>query len=425
MASIRKRGNSYQIIVSNGRDQTGKQIIETTTFVPDPGKTMRQNQKVLDRFVIEFEDKVKGGRYLGGEKLTYAAYIKIWLKDYAYRQMEQTSVERCEIALSHHILPALGHLKLAKIRPLHIQKLYDDLIEKGYSRNGKHCSYSNNTIKRTHQVISSTLNTAVYWQLIESNPCSRVKPPKVEKAVDVKHFTLEQAQIFLDQMEKPYLTAHGGRRKKDGSSSVKLYDTKEIPEKYKVFFHMALFGGFRRGELLALTWDDIDFANNAVSVTKALVKTKKDGVTIKQPKTHSSIRIVTLPDDTMKRMMYYKMQQDTLRREMGPEGQDSNYLFVQSNGMPMDVATPNKVFQKIIRRYNETAAEGEKLPEITLHGLRHTSATLLISQNIDIKTVSGRLGHADTSTTMNIYAHALQKADEKAAVSIGKLFQKK
>lgn len=89
----------------------------------------------------------------------------------------------------------------------------------------------------------------------------------------------------------------------------------------------------------------------------------------------------------------------------------------------MDISTPNKIFQKVIRIYNETA--DKKLPEITLHGLRHTSATLLISQNVNVKTVSNRLGHSETSTTMDIYAHALQKQDQAAADTLESLFQKK
>lgn len=117
-------------------------------------------------------------------------------------------------------------------------------MEQGYIKNGKKKEYSPNTIKRIHQIISSILNTAVHWQLIESNPCSRIKPPKVPKSVDVKHFTLDQAKTFLVELEKPYTVSHGGRAKKDGSPSAKHYDTKEIPLQYKVLFHIALFGGF-------------------------------------------------------------------------------------------------------------------------------------------------------------------------------------
>lgn len=423
MASIRKRKNSYQITVSNGRDIYGKQIVETATFTPDQDKTERQNQKALERFAIEFEDRVKSGKYLSGEKMTYKEYIELWTKDYAEKQMEQTSIERCQSSLDKIIVPALGHLKLASIQPLHIQKLYDDLLENGYTINGKNRKYSTNTIKRMHQIINSSLNTAVYWQLIESNPCQRVKPPKVEKNADVKHFTLEQAQTFLLYLDAPYKVYHGGRQKKDGSPSSLHEDIKTIPLQYKVFFYMALFGGFRRGELIALTWNDIDFASNIVSITKSSARTK-DGMITKSPKTFSSIRDVSLPVDCMEIIQEYKREQERYKLDVGDYWVGENHVFIQDNGKQLDISTPNHVFKKIINRYNADNAHIDKLPLITLHGLRHTSATLLISQNIDVRTVSGRLGHSECSTTMDIYAHALKKQDEIASDSLGALFKK-
>lgn len=120
----------------------------------------------------------------------------------------------------------------------------------------------------------------------------------------------------------------------------------------------------------------------------------------------------------------YKIKQYEYRLSLGTFWQGNNYLFIQDDGKQMDISTPNKVFQKIIKSYNETVDTADQLPVITLHGLRHTSATLLISQNVDVKTVSARLGHSETSTTMDIYAHALKKQDEDAATSIGSLFKK-
>lgn len=93
MASIRKRGNSYQITVSNGRDIHNKQILETTTWAPDPSKTDRQNEKALQKFALDFEEKVKKGKYLKGEKMNYQEYITLWLSDYAQKQLESTSLE--------------------------------------------------------------------------------------------------------------------------------------------------------------------------------------------------------------------------------------------------------------------------------------------------------------------------------------------
>lgn len=422
MASIRKRGKSYQITVSNGRDIHDKQILETTTWTPDPNKTEKQNQKALERFAMDFEDKVKSGKYLKGEKMTYQEYSTLWLSEYAEKQMERTSIERCENSLNNIILPAIGHLKLSEIQPLHLTRLYSDLAETGYIRNGKQKPYSTRTIKRIHQIISSSLNTAVYWQLIESSPCQRVKPPKVEKQADVKHFTLEQTQAFLNQLDKPYTVAHWGRTKKDGSESKKHYEEKTIPLQFKVLFHLAVFGGFRRGELIALTWNDIDFQNHTITINKASARTK-DGIITKSPKTFSSNRTVTLPADTINILQKYKAEQQSYQLSLGSYWKGNNYLFIQDDGKQMDISTPNKVFQKVIRIYNET--HEDKLPEITLHGLRHTSATLLIAQNIDVKTVSNRLGHSETSTTMDIYAHALKKQDKLAAESLSALFTAK
>lgn len=425
MASIRKRGNSYQVTVSNGRDSSGKQILETATFIPDPSKTEKQNKKALEKFVFEFEEKVKSGKYLNGEKMLYKDYVPLWLDGYAKKQMEATSIERCESSLYKIIIPQIGHLKLSKIQPLHIQALYDKLATDGYTVNGETKPYKANTLKRIHQILSSTLNTAVQWQLIESNPCHRVKPPKADRSVaDIKNFTLEEARIFLDQLDKEYTTSSGGRMRKDGTASARHYETRRIPLQFKVFFNMALFGGFRLGEMIALQWDDIDFENNLVHITKSSARTK-NGLITKKPKTASSIRDVSMPPEIMKLLKRHKLEQNIYRMAVGSYWEGSNYLFTQDTGKQMDISTPNHVFKKIINRYNESAPLGEELPNITLHGLRHTSATLLIAQNMDVRTVSGRLGHADCSTTLNIYAHALRKQDERAADSIGSLFFKK
>ena len=111
---------------------------------------------------------------------------------------------------------------------------------------------------------------------------------------------------------------------------------------------------------------------------------------------------------------------------IGSQWIGENHIFIQWNGKQMHPDTPYKTFKRIIKRYNETVKnESDKLPDIPLHGLRHTSATLLISQNVDVRTVSGRLGHAQTSTTMDIYSHALKEMDEKAADALDQLLNKK
>ena len=148
MASIRKRKNSYQITVSNGRDATGKQILETTTFIPDPSKTDKQNQKALEKFAMEFEDKVKSGKYLDGEKLSFQEFMEIWFQDYAAHHLEDTTLQQYRHLLDTHIIPEIGHLKLSKILPVHLNKLYNTLsTTRKDNRSG---GYSPKTIKHIH-----------------------------------------------------------------------------------------------------------------------------------------------------------------------------------------------------------------------------------------------------------------------------------
>lgn len=145
MASIRKRGKGYQVTVSNGRDIHGRQIIETATFMPDPDKTDKQNEKALERFAIEFEDKVKSGKYLDGEKTTFGDFSSKWLREYADMQLEATTTSIYRILLNTHILPAIGHLKLSRVQPAHLNKLYTDMLAS--RKDGKEGGHSPTTIK--------------------------------------------------------------------------------------------------------------------------------------------------------------------------------------------------------------------------------------------------------------------------------------
>lgn len=402
MASIRKRGGSYQITVSNGRDITGKQIIETVTFQPDPSKTDKQNQKALERFAMDFEDKVKNGKYLDGEKITFQEFSERWLKEYARIQLEATTTDVYERLIDTHINPAIGHLKIAKVQPAHLNKLYSEMLNQ--RKDGKEGGYSPTTIKRVHAVTSSIMSTAVQWNIITDNPCERVRPPKqTRNADDVQFFTPEQSEAFLGALDAE--TRAG-----------------TIHLQHNIFFQLALFCGLRRGEAVALLWSDIDLKENTVSITKSTGLVHGKPYT-KPPKNKTSVRTIAVPIHIMALLKRYRIEYNTYRMSIGNQWEGGESLFIQWNGLQMYPSTPYGIFKNILHRYNES--HEEKLPDIPLHGLRHTSATLLISQNIDIRTVSNRLGHAQTSTTMNIYSHSLQKKDEAAADTLESLLIKK
>ncbi len=430
MATVEKRGNNCRITVSNGYDITGKQIREKATFTPDPNLTPKQQQKALDKFVFEFEEKVKSGKYLSGEKITLKEFSEKWLKEHGKPNLEPTTYASYQQYLDQKILPALGHLKLSKIQPMHLQSFYNNLLESGIRKDGKEGGYSVSTIKKCHAITSSILTTAVHWQIIETNPCERVSPPKQKQASDnVKHFTLKQAEAFLKALDMNFTTTYKAHDRIDDTGKkyhVETYtESRSLPTQLKVFFNLALFSGLRRGELIALTWDDVDFDNKTISVTKSTGYTGKETIT-KSPKNKSSVRVIKVPEPVIDIIKKYKKEQQELRLSLGDQWQGDNFIFIQWDGKQMNLSTPYQAFKELISKYNATVTdETLKLPNIPLHGLRHTSATLLISENIDIRTVSARLGHAQTSTTMNIYAHSLKQMDEKAADTLGSLLKRK
>lgn len=418
MASIKKRGNSYFITVSNGYDIAGKQIRKTATYTPDTSLTPKQQEKALQAFVFDFEQKVKNGAALDGRKITLQQFYYKWLNEYAKISLEPTTTEWYSRLFNNNILPALGHIRLSDLKPLNIQAFYNSLTKEGAKEDGT--AYSSASVKRFHSALSSVLNKAVEWEIIGANPAKKTALPKQKAVSDsVKYFTPQQAITFLNALNSEYeaqYKSHTRMTPNGNKYTVQPYtEARSIPTQFKVLFNVALYGGLRRGELLALTWDDIDFNNNTVAINKSAAVVNNSTV-IKSTKNKSSERVITLPKSVIQLLNHWKIEQSQLRLSLGDKWEGDNYIFIQWNGKLMNPSTPYHTFKDIIEKYNSTVTdEALKLPNIRFHDLRHTSATLLISAHTDIKTVSARLGHAQTSTTMNIYAHSFKKLDEVAS----------
>ena len=188
-------------------------------------------------------------------------------------------------------------------------------------------------------------------------------------------------------------------------------------------FALAVYTGLRKGEILALEWPDIDFENNRVAVTKAAAVVNNQQI-VKVPKTRNSYRTVAIPRSITQQLHQLKLEQTRYKLQVGSYWQGDNWVFTQDNGKMMSYYTPYSALQDILSHYNADKAEADKLPIIPFHGLRHTKATLQIAAGTDIRTVSAILGHRETSTTMNTYAHALQTAEQEAANSMERLIAK-
>jgi len=418
LASIRERNGSYQITVSCGYDIHGKKLLETTTFTPDPSLTPKKRERAVKEFAQQFESRVKNGFAMDGRKITLKEFTERWLEEYAKINLQESTVTKYREELNDKILPALGHLKLSELKPHVINSFFASLSRDGARKDGKSGGYSKGTITKTRNVLSSILRSASEWEVIDSNPCDKVRLQAEDAAEKLKFFTPEQTVIFLDYIEKPYKIQVGSHKRFDDTGipyMVPNYElTKTISEQIKVLFYLAVYTGLRKGELLALQWSDIDFDTDIIHISKS-VTTSGGRQICKSPKTKNSHRTVSIPHFLTERLQSLRQSQQEFQSQVGDYWQGDNWIFTQDNGKMMNYSTPYQALQDTITRYNKDKPLDQQLPHIPFHGLRHTSATLLIASKQDIKTVSKRLGHAQTSTTMNIYAHALQESDKKAA----------
>lgn len=427
MASIQKRGESYRIVVSMGYDVNGKKIVETTTFTPDKNLTPKKRQKAVEDFAYEFEKKCRNHERLEGEKTTLQEFVKRWRAEKAEQELEASTLERYDAIIQDFILPAIGHLKLTELKPHTVNAFFVGLTKDGCRHDGKKGGYSKGTITKISAVLSSILQTAVLWEVIERNPCDPVRVKAEDTAEKVKFFTPQQTAAFLNYISHPYtITTKGHTRTDDTGKQYSVGDytsTKELPLQLKVLFTLAIYSGLRKGEILALTWDDVDFENNTVAVTKSAAVVKGEQI-VKVPKTRASYRKVSIPQSVTARLRKLQVEQTRHRLKVGAYWQGENWIFTQDNGKMLSYYTPCHALHDAIKRYNADKAEADKLPVIPFHGLRHTKATLQLAAGTDVRTVSSILGHRETSTTLNIYSHSLQTAEQEAVDKMERLIAK-
>ncbi len=444
MASIRKRGKTYQIRVSVGYNVNGEQITKTTNFTPPPNMTEKQAEKEVQKIAFEFEQRCKNGLFLDGS-IKLAEFTEKWFKDYAEKELKTETIYSYKCIVKN-VYTALGHIKLSKLQPMHLIEFYNNLAEEGIredlkyraskdlkqilkfksltqsklasltglsegtikqavnNRNitkatadkissaleadnlfkiaeGQRTKLAPSTILRYHHFISSVLTTAVYWQIIPYNPCDRVKPPKVPK----------KEQSYLD----------------DTQTIEFIKKLREAPLKYRALVSLYIDSGARRGEITGLEWSDFNPDACLINISKESLYVPGHGIFDDTPKNKGSERLIKISPVTAKLLLQWRKEQAKLRLMMGDQWQGSRKIFTSHSGGPMH---PDTVTSWITDFANEHGFKN-----IHTHSLRHTNATLLIANGTDIRTVAERLGHTKASTTTDIYSHALKKASDAAS----------
>ena len=381
--SIEKRGkNSYRLIVTNGYDLNGKTLRHT--------KTIHGSKKDAEIELAKFVAEVQNGFVVEGKSLRFREFVEFWKQKYAVKELSPTTYNRYCRMLETRLIPYFGNFYLNKIKPTDIMQFYD-LLEKDTQiirkKNNKNIKtgkpLSSKTILEHHRLLRAMLHKAVYWQLIVSNPAERVQAPRTKKPRR-KFYDDTQCKVLLEN----------------------LATLNDDLIKYKVAITLTIFTGVRLGELMGLEWHDINFRDGIISVNRSSQYLSDAGVFTKSPKTESSIREVAIPDFVVSLLEEYKIWYDDQKMAYGELWYESDRLFVQSDGKPMHPSTISKWFVKYVGQIG--------LPVINFHGLRHTNATLLISQNVDVAVVAARLGHAQITTTFNFYVHPIISHNRKA-----------
>lgn len=388
--SIEKRGkNSYRLTVSEGFDLDGKPMIHR--------KTVHGNKKDAEVELAKFVTEVQNGLVIDGKSLKFSEFTEIWKRDYGSKELAPSTYKRYCRMLETRLLPYFGHFYINKIKPTDIMKFYD-LLEKDTQlvrkkgNNGSKTKkpLSGKTILEHHRLLRAMLHKAVYWQLIVANPAERVQPPKARKPKR-RSYDDEQTKILLENLE--------------------LLSSEDT--KYKVAIILTVFTGVRLGELMGLEWTDVDFKNGIISINRSSQYLSDIGVFTKVPKTESSIREIAIPEFIISVLEEYKLWYEEQKSIYGELWTNSDRLFVQADGKPMHPSTISKWFVKYVGQIG--------LPVINFHGLRHTNASLLVAQNIDIAVISARLGHAQISTTLDFYVHPLLSHNRKAGYALENL----
>lgn len=382
MASVEKRGDSYRIVVSGGYDISGKQIKQQFTWKPKPGMSQKQIEKELERQKVLFEEKVKNEHFVTSS-VKFETLAKEWLEQAELEgHLKVLTLKRLKQCQAR-TYQAIGHLPIGKISTMQIQKFINNLAEDGINLHTGG-GLSSKTQKLYLNFISDVMNFAIRCNMISRNPCHGVQVIATKKK-EREMYTVEEAQEFLNHLQN-------------------------APIKYRTFFILAIFSGFRRGELLGLEWKDIDFENCVITIRRTSLYAKEKGIFEGTPKTEGSYRCLKLPAKVMETLREYKQAQEEDIRKLGDRWHDTDRLFTTWDGHPMG---PDSV-----RHWLEKFCKREGLRYVNVHSFRHLNASMLIQNGVDVRTVSAALGHSQTSTTLNIYAHAFDEAQAKASEAI-------
>ncbi len=368
-SKIKRGENSWLIRIYDGIDpETGKK-----KYLPE---TFHGTADEADDRIHEIITDRNRGEYIEPSKMTFGEYLLHWLENIK-NTISEGSYDDYKTHVKKHLLKdKITKVKLLKLTALDIQGYLNRKL--GSPRvDGRPGGVSAKTTKNHLGTIKKALKDACIWRILKENPAQYVTAPKVPKK-KMKVFTEEEALKFLD-------TA--------------------VTDRFYLLFLFAIYTGLRQGELRGLTWTDLDLKKCTVPIQQTIRKSGEKAI-YKEPKTDESIASVSFSPEFVPLFDAHRKQQVAARLASKLEYEDHDLVFCSYNGRPIDLKILTKHFRQVIDK--------AKVPRIRFHDLRHSCASILISEGVHLKTVQERLRHADIRTTGNIYSHVVPKMQQEA-----------
>jgi integrase len=313
--------------------------------------------------------KLRRGLSVGGPKLTTAEWLERWLRDVAKPKVRPSTYRRYKDLSEQHIAPMLGRIPLERLTPADVRQLLNAKLAEGLAPR---------TVHHVRSVLRTALHHAERDGLIQRNAAALAESPRVERK-EMKSFTPEQARTFQQAI-------------------------KTDPE--QALYLVALDSGMRQGEILGLRWHNVDLEAGSLSLTHALQRVEGELVLV-ELKTTKSKRTLKLGVVAAKGLRDQRAWQVNERLRLGERWIDHGLVFTGAHGLPLENTALTKRFQALLARIG--------LPRMRFHDLRHSSATLLMSQHIPARVVMERLGHSTINLTLDTYSHVIQALNQEAA----------
>jgi len=362
----------YQITIEEDRDpETGKRHRSYHTVKG----SKKEAQSEMRRLISEVEH----GKSLKQSSLTVREWIAQWMELYICPYIEETTKVGYQTKLRCYIHPMLGDIRIKSLRAQHVQAMVNSMLQKGLSPKN---------IRDTYNIVNASMKKAVVLKKILYNPCEGVELPKMKRY---------RANVY------------------DTKTIHRILETAKGSDIYLAVVILVSVG-LRRGELLALRWEHIDFDKQLIHIRENMV-CGENGYVLKSPKTEAGIRDIHIGKDLIAILREAHKEYKLAKLSYGPGFQDLGFVIRQEDGSPLH---PDSMTRKWIR-----FIEANDLPRIRLHDLRHSNATALIRAGVNPKVVSERLGHADVSITLNTYTHVLPEMDAAAADKLDELLLNK